>query len=85
MRRVRGCRVASGEIVGLAAASTPAGQADELSRRRAEMVASTLTAEGLPAPALEVRAEGKLGAVGAGGRTSPMRHAAQVFLHFARG
>lgn len=83
--RLRGCRVASGEIVGLASASAPSATADELSRRRARTVADALTAAGVPAPALDLRADGRDGARTAAGRAAPMRHAAQVFLHLARG
>lgn len=83
--RMHGCRVTSGEIVGLAAASAPSATADDLSRHRARAVADALTAEGVPAPALDLRADGRDGARSAGGHAAPMRHAAQVFLHLARG
>ena len=83
--RMRGCRVTSGEIVGLASATGASSTADDLSRRRARAVADALTAEGAPAPALDLRADGQDGARSVGGHAAPMRHAAQVFLHLARG
>ena len=83
--RARGCRLASGEIVGLAAADAPSrAVADALSQQRAQSVARALAEAGLPGPALQLRAAGAQGARAPGGRASPMRHAAQVFLHFAR-
>ncbi|MBE7217413.1 MAG: OmpA family protein [Caulobacteraceae bacterium] len=81
--RVRGCTLRAGEIVGLAAAG-PAIPADELSQRRAVRVAEALAAAGVPGPALQIKAAGDAGAVGPSGHAAPMRHAAQVFLHFAR-
>lgn len=82
--RVRGCTLQSGEIVGLAAAG-PAAPADQLSQRRAVRVAEALAASGVPGPALQIKAAGDAGAVGPTGHAAPMRHAAQVFLHFTRG
>lgn len=79
--RVRGCTLRSGEIVGLAAAGQVS--ADELSQRRAVRVAEALAAAGVPGPALQIKAAGDEGAVGPTGHAAPMRHAAQVFLHFA--
>lgn len=82
---VRGCRVLSGEIVGLASAGGSAQTADALSQRRAVRVAEALAAAGVPGPALQLKAAGDEGAVGPHGHAAPLRHAAQVFLHFQRG
>ena len=83
--RVRGCRIRSGEIVGLASAGGPAAGADALSQRRAVRVAEALASAGVPGPALTLKAGGETGATSPGGDLAPMRHAAQVFLHFAHG
>lgn len=82
--RVRGCRILHGEIVGLASAGGSAATADALSQRRALRVAEALTAAGVPGPALELKAGGETGATGPHGHAAPLRHAAQVFLHFQR-
>lgn len=82
--RVRGCRITSGEIVGLASAGGSAATADALSQRRAVRVAEALTAAGVPGPALQLKAGGEAGATGPQGHAAPLRHAAEVFLHFQR-
>ena len=80
--RVRGCRITSGEIVGLASAGGSVATADALSQRRAVRVAEALTAAGVPGPALQLKAGGEAGATGPRGHAAPLHHAAEVFLHF---
>jgi outer membrane protein OmpA-like peptidoglycan-associated protein len=81
---VKGCRVESVRVVGLAdAVGDPAANL-ELSKRRAASVADAILKAGLPAADFEVTAAGQAGAIAAGGEVRPVRRRADVTLKLSR-
>ena len=78
------CTVREVEVVGLADYHGPSQPNLELSRERAETVASALQKAGLPAPRFEVTAEGDAGAITSPGVAEPMRRKAEVVIRFKR-
>ncbi len=78
------CTVREVEVVGLADYHGPPQPNLELSRERAETVASALQKAGLPAPRFEVTAEGDAGAITSPGVAEPMRRKAEVVIRFKR-
>lgn len=78
------CTVREVEVVGLADYHGPPQPNLELSRERAEAVASALQKAGLPAPRFEVTAEGEAGAIASPGVAEPMRRKAEVVIRFKR-
>jgi outer membrane protein OmpA-like peptidoglycan-associated protein len=80
-RQVRGCKIGYVSVIGLTdAKGTPADNL-ELSKRRAQVVASTLQNAGLPAPKFEVRGLGEIGSVTPHGKDVPMRRETEVVIH----
>jgi outer membrane protein OmpA-like peptidoglycan-associated protein len=79
-QRVRGCRINSVAVIGLADADGPARRNLLLSRRRAATVASALSAAGLPAPNFDIEALGEQGAITAEGK-EPLRRRTEVVIH----
>lgn len=76
----RRCTVSEVLVLGLADADGAENRNLELSRRRAERVASALAAEGLPAPSFDLEAAGEAGALTPGGRPEPLRRRAEVVI-----
>jgi outer membrane protein OmpA-like peptidoglycan-associated protein len=79
----RACKVTAVEVLGLADGAGQPGANLELSRRRAQSVATALAANGLPAAEFKVSAAGQAGAITAGGQAAPLRRRADVTLHLA--
>jgi outer membrane protein OmpA-like peptidoglycan-associated protein len=80
---LRGCRVSSIDVLGLADAVGAADANQELSERRAQSVSKALEAVGLPAHDMHVTAAGAAGAVTASGKAKPLRRRVDVTLHVA--
>ena len=80
VERVRGCKINSVAVIGLADADGPAHRNLVLSRRRATAVAAALAASGLPAPTFDIEALGEQGAVTAEGK-EPLRRRTEVVIH----
>lgn len=80
-RQVRGCKIGYVSVIGLTDAKGAPADNLELSRRRAQVVASTLQNAGLPAPKFEIRGLGELGSVTPHGRDVPMRRETEVAIH----
>jgi len=81
---LRGCKVPSVEVLGLADAVGAPQVNLELSRRRSEAVFHALTAAGLPAAEFKLGAAGQAGAVTADGQVAPVRRRVDVTLHATR-
>jgi outer membrane protein OmpA-like peptidoglycan-associated protein len=81
--QLKGCRISEVEVLGLTDADARPGDALELSRRRAAVVARALAAAGLPAPVFDVAALGKLGSRVRGGAPTPLRRRTEVVIHAA--
>lgn len=83
--RLQGCDIARVRVLGLADARTGTASANlTLSERRARVVAETLAAQGLPAPAFEVLAAGEDGAERPDGAQEPMRRRTEILIDTRR-
>lgn len=80
---VRGCRISSIDVLGLADAVGAPDANLELSKERARSVSQALGAAGLPAADMNVAAAGAAGAVTASGKARPLRRRVDVTLHVA--
>jgi outer membrane protein OmpA-like peptidoglycan-associated protein len=80
-RQVRGCKIAYVSVIGLTDAKGAPADNLELSKRRAQVVASTLQNAGLPQPKFEIRGLGELGSVTPHGKDVPMRRETEVAIH----
>ncbi len=80
-KQVRGCRIGYVSVIGLTDAKGAPADNLELSKRRAQVVASTLQNAGLPAPKFEIRGLGEIGAVTPHGKDVPMRRETEVAIH----
>lgn len=80
--RTKGCPVIQVMVIGLADAEGGAKANLDLSRKRAEAAAAVLLAQGYPAPALTMDAEGAQGAR-RGGAIIPSRRRSEVTIRFA--
>ena len=74
------CAIRSVKVTGLADARGGAAANLSLSQRRAEAVATALSANGWPAPVFDVEAAGDQGATGAGGVAEPLRRRTEVVV-----
>lgn len=81
---LRGCEVASVDVLGLADSAGAPGPNLELSQRRAQSVTHALAAAGLPAAEFRVDAAGQAGAVTSAGETAPLRRRVDVTLRVRR-
>jgi outer membrane protein OmpA-like peptidoglycan-associated protein len=75
--------VSSVEVLGLADAVGAPGANFELSKRRADAVASVLSVNGLPAADYKLAAAGQAGAVATDGTARPLRRRADITLHLS--
>ena len=82
--RAARCTVSEVEVVGLADYRGPPQPNLELSRKRAEAVASALEKAGLPTPRFEVTAAGEAGAIASPGVAEPMHRKAEVLIRYKR-
>jgi peptidoglycan-associated lipoprotein len=78
--RVKGCRLGTVEVLGLADADGAAHRNLVLSRQRAVVVAEALASDGLPAPTFDIEAIGKSGAKTEGGEPEPLRRKTEVVI-----
>ena len=78
--RVKGCKLGSVGVVGLADADGAAKRNLVLSRQRANAVAKALAASNLPAPKFDVQALGETGATTPGGDPEPLRRKTEVVI-----
>ena len=78
--RVKGCKLGTMEVLGLADADGRAHRNLVLSRKRAVVVAEALAAYGLPAPTFDIEALGEAGAVTPGGEPEPLRRRTEVVI-----
>jgi len=81
---VRGCRISSVEVLGLADAAGGPQVNLELSRHRADAVSQALAAAGLPSAEFRVAAAGQAGSVTLEGAAKPLRRRVDVTLHIGR-
>jgi peptidoglycan-associated lipoprotein len=81
---LRGCKVASVQVLGLADSVGAPGPNLELSQRRAQSVTHALAAAGLPPAEFQVDAAGQVGAVTADGAAAPLRRRVDVTLRVQR-
>ena len=79
--RVKGCRIGTIDVLGLADADGRAHRNLILSRQRANVVAQALAASGLPAPKFDIEALGESGAVTPDGEPEPLRRRTEVVIH----
>jgi outer membrane protein OmpA-like peptidoglycan-associated protein len=79
--QVKGCRIGYVSVLGLTDSKGSAPDNLELSRRRAQMVASALQSAGLPAPKFEIRGLGEIGSVTPHGKEVPLRRKTEVAIH----
>lgn len=78
--QLRGCRIRSVQVLGLADATGGSADNQALSERRAAAVVQALAAAGWPAPAFEVDAAGDAGSVTASGAEEPLRRRTEVLV-----
>lgn len=81
--RSRACKVDHVRVLGLADADGSAARNLELSKQRADVVASALAASGFPAPTFDVVAAGADGATSARGTADPVRRRTEVIVTFS--
>ena len=79
--QVRGCRIGYVNVLGLTDAAGGSAQNLELSKRRADVVAKALAADGLPPSKFEVDGIGENGAVSDSGHPVPLRRKTEVVIH----
>jgi len=79
--RVKGCRIGTIDVLGLADADGAARRNLVLSRQRAQVVAQALAASGLPAPKFDIEALGESGAITPDGKPEPLRRRTEVVIH----
>ncbi len=79
--RVKGCKLGSIAVLGLADADGAPRSNLALSRKRAAVVAHALAAAGLPTPTFDIEALGESGAVSPGGQPEPLRRRTEVVIH----
>ena len=80
---VRGCRIATIDVLGLSDAVGAPGANLELSQKRAQSVSKALVAAGLPEADMHLAAAGAAGAVTDSGKARPLRRRVDVTLHIA--
>jgi len=80
---VRGCRIATIDVLGLSDAVGAPGANLELSQKRAQSVSKALAAAGLPEADMHLAAAGAAGAVTDSGKARPLRRRVDVTLHIA--
>jgi outer membrane protein OmpA-like peptidoglycan-associated protein len=78
--RVKGCRLGTIEVVGLADADGAARRNLALSRQRAVAVAKILSLSNLPAPKFDIEALGEAGALTPTGDPEPLRRRTEVII-----
>ena len=78
--RVKGCKLGTIEVLGLADADGAAHLNLILSRKRAVIVAEALAADGLPAPTFDIEAIGEAGAKTPAGEGEPLRRRTEVVI-----
>ncbi len=81
--RIKGCKIGTIDVLGLADADGRAHRNLILSRQRAQVVAQALAAAGLPAPKFDIEALGESGAVTPDGEPEPLRRRTEVVIHAA--
>ncbi len=81
--QVKACKVSEVDVLGLADVDGPAAANQDLSRRRASIVAQTLIAAGMPAPLFDVEGLGESGARTVHGRRAILQRKAEVDIHIA--
>ena len=78
--QLRGCRINTVKVLGLASSTGSADANQALSEQRALAVAEALTAAGWPMPAFELTAAGDQGATTASGVAEPLRRRTEVLV-----
>jgi outer membrane protein OmpA-like peptidoglycan-associated protein len=78
--RVKGCKLGTVEVLGLADADGATRRNLVLSRQRAMVVAEALANDGLPAPTFDIEAIGKSGARTEAGEPEPLRRKTEVVI-----
>jgi len=81
--QLRGCRIQTVRVLGLADATGGAAANQTLSERRAIAVARALADAGWPTPAFELSAAGASGAITASGVEEPLRRRTEVLVEVA--
>jgi outer membrane protein OmpA-like peptidoglycan-associated protein len=81
--QVKTCTVSEVDVLGLADVDGPAAANQDLSRRRASIVAQALIAAGMPAPLFDVEGLGEAGARTVHGRRALLQRKAEVDIHIA--
>jgi outer membrane protein OmpA-like peptidoglycan-associated protein len=79
--RVKGCKLAPIQVLGLADADGAAHRNLILSRQRAGVVVRALASSGLPAPTFDIEALGESGSVTPGGQVETLRRRTEVVIH----
>jgi outer membrane protein OmpA-like peptidoglycan-associated protein len=79
--RVKGCKLAPIQVLGLADADGAVHRNLVLSRQRAGVVARALAASGLPAPTFDIEALGESGSVTPSGQSETLRRRTEVVIH----
>jgi len=81
--RVKGCRLAPIQVLGLADADGAVHRNLVLSRQRAGVVVRALAASGLPAPTFDIDAIGEAGSITPSGQVETLRRRTEVVIRAA--